>query len=158
MNYDVQLYKLMNKFYEAYPQENYPELLMKPNRVYNCILFEFNEYFVCVPYRTEINHKYAYKFKRTERSKVHKSGLDFTKIVIVLNLDYIDSISAAIVDADEFKETREHIGVIQSRVCAYISDYIDYLNGYPNISKEEFNRRYKYSTLKYFHGEMGLST
>ncbi len=156
MDYDFQLYKLTNKFYNDYPQSQFPELLIKKDRVYNCLLFEFNEYFICVPFRTEISHRYAYHFKQSQRSKQHKSGLDFTKIVIILNTDYIDDNSAAIVDADEFRETRQNIDIIRKQVYDYVTDYIEYNKSAANISKQEFNRRYKYSTLQYFHQELNL--
>ena len=156
MDYDFQLYKLTNKFYNDYPTSRFPELLIKKDRVYNCLLFEFDEYFVCVPYRTEITHKYAYHFKGSERSKQHRSGLDFTKIVITNNLDYIDENSPAVIDADEFRETRRNINTIQKQVYDYVTDYINYNKGARKISKQEFNRRYKYSTLQYFHQELNL--
>lgn len=81
---DSQILKLTNTFYNAYPNPPYIEILKKQQRAYNCILFQSHyDYFICVPYRTEISHSYAYKFTSSSRSILHKSGLDYTKIVII---------------------------------------------------------------------------
>ena len=99
---DYQILKLTNAFYSAYPNPPYTEILKKNQRAYNCLLFQSHyDYFICIPYRSEITHKYAYHFISTERSKLHRSGLDYSKIVIIDRTDYIDSIDA-IIDKDEF--------------------------------------------------------
>ena len=53
--------------------------------------------------RTEIRHKYAYHFQASERSGKHHSGLDFTKLVIVTNQEFINE-GIVVVDQDEYKE------------------------------------------------------
>ena len=70
---DFQILKLTDIFYNAYPNPPYKEILMKRQQAYNCILFQTHyDYFICVPYRTEISHTYAYHFKNSERSVAHK--------------------------------------------------------------------------------------
>ncbi|MBR5565715.1 MAG: hypothetical protein IKW08_06055 [Roseburia sp.] len=60
---DSQILKLTDVFYNTYPNPPYKEILKKQQRAYNCILFQTHyDYYICVPYRTEITHKYAYKF------------------------------------------------------------------------------------------------
>jgi len=99
---DYQILKLTNAFYSAYPNPPYTEILKKNQRAYNCLLFQSHyDYFICIPYRSEITHKYAYHFISTERSKLHRSGLDYSKKVIINRTEYIDSIDA-IIDKDEF--------------------------------------------------------
>ncbi len=66
---DYQIIKLTDDFYNTYPNTPYIEILKKKQRAYNCILFQTHYgYFICVPYRTEISHKYAYHFKNSARS------------------------------------------------------------------------------------------
>ena len=102
---DYQILKLTDDFYNAYPDPPYREILKKKQRAYNCLLFRTHyDYFICIPYRTEISHPYAFHFTTTARSKAHKSGLDYSKIVIIAKTDYMDSIDA-IIDKDEFNET-----------------------------------------------------
>ena len=58
---DYQILKLTDDFYNTYPNPPYIEILKKKQRAYNCILFQTHYgYFICVPYRREISHKYAY--------------------------------------------------------------------------------------------------
>lgn len=76
---DFQILKLTEDFYNAYPNPPYLEILKKEQRAYNCILFQTHyNYYICVPYRTEISHTYAYHFKNSVRSRKHRSGLDYT--------------------------------------------------------------------------------
>lgn len=156
MNYDFQLVRLTSLFYQDYPHSSYPEILSKNSRIYNCFLFEiWTDMFVCVPYRTEISHKYSYRFKHSARSRQHKSGLDFSKAVIISNPDYI-SHTAAVIDTDEFKETIANITYIATKAFQYVKDYIDYNKGIHTISAQEYTRRYQYSPLKYFHRELNI--
>lgn len=156
-DFDYQVLNLTQDFYADYPSPPYDELMKKDNRPYNCLLIQSHyDYFICIPYRTQINHKYAFKFKHSERSKRAKSGLDYSKMAIIKNSDYISN-TYAIVDKDEYNETRDNIAYIRKDAEEYIDDYIGYLSGksdkYDDI---EFNRVYKYSTLSYFHKELGI--
>ena len=117
---DYQILKLTDDFYYAYPNPPYKEILKKKQRAYNCLLFQTHyDYFICIPYRTEINHPYAFHFTTTERSKVHKSGLDYSKIVIIAKTKYIDS-ADAIIDKDEFKETMVNLERIKKEALEYV--------------------------------------
>jgi len=119
---DYQILKLTDAFYNAYPNPPYIEMLKKNQRAYNCLLFQTHyNYFICIPYRSEISHRYAYLFKKSARSRQHKSGLDYTKIVII--------------------NKNEYIAHIMERRIQHPS---------------EFKRRYTYSSLQYFHKELGL--
>lgn len=155
--FDYQIYKLSDTFYEDYPVSQYPELLEKNMRPYNCLLIETkHDYFICVPYRTEINHEYAYKFKKSLRSRKHSSGLDYSKMVIIKDLSYIDSQNPALVDKDEYDETRIHISKIADGVNSYLGGYLDHYNGNHVLPAATFKRKYKYATLRYFHKELNI--
>lgn len=95
--------KLNKKFYQRYSPEIYEEILSKEDRPYSCLLVKQYGYFICVPFRTEIRHKYAYHFQASKRSGKHHSGLDFTKAVIVTNQEFINE-GIVVVDQDEYKE------------------------------------------------------
>ena len=117
---DYQILKLTDVFFDQYPNPPYVELLQKRKRAYTCILFQTHYgYFICVPYRTEISHKYAYRFKNSKRSLQHKSGFDYSKIVIIVKTEYIDT-KDALIDKDEFNETMlnlEKIKVEEQIIC-----------------------------------------
>lgn len=153
---DSQILQLSDKFYESYPDPPYEEILKKNKRPYNCILFQTHyDYYICVPYRSEITHSYAYHFKNSSRSRKHKSGLDYTKIVIVNKNSYIEN-KKAILDKDEYNETMINVKRIKQEALEFVEDYIAHLNNTNLLEIQEFNRRYNYSTLKYFHKELGI--
>ena len=153
---DCQILKLTTDFYAAYPSRLYKELLEKRQRAYNCILFQSHYgYFICVPYRTEINHKYAYCFKKSARSRIHKSGLDYTKIVVITDTRFIDT-KDALVDKDEYNETMVNLDKIKREVLNYVEDYVSHIKREKMLHVKEFKRRYLFSTLKYFHMELGI--
>ncbi|MBD5458467.1 MAG: hypothetical protein HDR27_07855 [Lachnospiraceae bacterium] len=156
-SFDYQILNLTQQFYRDYPPSPYNEIIRKNSRPYNCLLIQSHYgYFVCIPYRSHINHKYAYKFKNSIRSKKVNSGLDYSKIVIVNHSEYISD-SNAVIDNDEYKETRDKIEYIKNDAQRYIDDYVDYLLGKSTkYDSREFERKYKYSTLKYFHKELGV--
>ncbi len=153
---DYQILKLTPMFYEKYLTASHNEILQKNNRAYNCLLFQTHyDYFIAVPYRSEIAHKYAYHFRYSKRSIKHKSGLDYTKIVILDNTEYLDN-KDAVIDKDEYNETIRNFEIIKEQVLHYVEDYIAYQRGLKTINEKEFQRRYRFSTLKYFHRELGI--
>ena len=153
---DYQILKLTDAFYKAYPNPPYREILKKKQRAYNCLLFQTHyNYFICIPYRTEISHRYAFHFTNTLRAKKHKSGLDYSKIVIIEKSEYIDS-TDAIIDKDEFNETMVNLGRIKKEALNFVEDYIAHMKGEKPLHKKEFDRMYGFSPLKYFHKELGI--
>lgn len=153
---DYQILQLTDAFYEAYPNPPYIELLKKRKRAYNCLLFESNyNYFICIPFRSEISHPYAYHFKYSIRSRRNKSGLDYTKIVIITKTKYMKD-KNAIIDRDEFKETIIQLERIKREALKYVEDYVEHMNGKMILHMAEYKRKYGFSTLKYFHKELGI--
>ncbi|MBE5946896.1 MAG: hypothetical protein E7259_08175 [Lachnospiraceae bacterium] len=155
---DYQILNLTDIFFLSYPNPPFTEILKKQKRAYNCLLFQSHyDYFICVPYRSEINHNYAFMFKNSVRSQNHKSGLDYTKIVIIKDKRYIDN-KDAIIDKDEYMETVANIRKIKEGALQFVEDYIKHKKGYLKLHDLEYKRRYKYSSLQYFHKELGIYT
>lgn len=153
---DFEIRLLSDEFYKMYQSPPFDEILKKNNRPYNCILFQTHyDYYICVPYRSEITHSYAFHFKKSSRSRKHKSGLDYSKIVIINKDCYIGN-KQAILDKDEYNETIKNIRRIKQEALTFVEAYIAHLNGTHLLDSQEFNRRYTYSTLKYFHSELGI--
>lgn len=153
---DFQILRLTDSFYEAYPNPPYIEILKKRQRGYNCLLFQTHyHYFICIPYRTEISHPYAFRFTNSTRSKVHRSGLDYSKIIIIARSDYIGS-RDALIDKDEFNETMVNLERIKKEALKYVEEYMEHMKGTKMMHKREFERKYGFSTLKYFHKELGI--
>jgi hypothetical protein len=157
MEYDSDVYLLSSKFIDAYPSCSYPELMHKQGRPYACLLIDTHDgYFICVPFRSSISHKNAFMFVGTKRSKRARSGLDYSKAVLITTLDYLDSTTRAIVDPDEYTEMIKNLPVIVREVLDYIDTYINHINGSAPIHPREFARKYQFSTLPYFHDIMGI--
>lgn len=154
--FDFQILQLTDKFYTNYPNPPYIEILKKEKRSYNCVLIQSQYgYFLCIPYRSEINHEFSYRFKATTRSKKHKSGLDYTKMVIISDLNFLGNKTSTI-DQDEYNETRDNICFIQKSALKFVNDYIAHIRRISILHKREFSRRYRFSPLKYFHKELGI--
>lgn len=155
--YDYEIKKLSSKFYINYDKVSYPELLSKDNRSYDVAIFELEflkDIFVCLPFRSNIQHNNGYRFKFSARSKKSNSGVDFSKIVLIKNADYIGQ--AAKIDNDEFIEFKKFSNSIHSKLSKYILDYCNHIKGISILHEKEFDRKYKYSTLSYFHELLDL--
>lgn len=88
-------------------------------------------------------------FKNTQRSKVAESGLDFPKIILIDNPKYI--IPGAVVDNDEYVEMMQNCSKIVSKAHTYINTYVQHVTKGKELNPQTFERKYKYTTLKYFH-------
>lgn len=132
--------------------------MLKDKRPYGCLLIKtHNDYYICVPFRSHIRHKNAFLFKNTERSKTDSSGLDYSKTVLIRPEDYDKYlIENAVVDTDEYKAVRMNIYKIEKQISKYIEGYVKSVSDFENADKKSFERKYKYSTLKYFHDILGI--
>lgn len=150
MNFDFELKYLNNTFYDTYDEVNYGEILRKEARSYSCIVLETKyDYFICLPFRTDMSHKYGYHFKNSVRSRTYMSGIDYSKMVILKDNSYF-STTNAVVDGDEYVEMVQNIEKIVTEANEYLDNYINYKKGLNNISARDFARAYRFSTLKYF--------
>lgn len=157
MNFKVNLCQLSAAFYEAYPQSSFPEIMIKNFRPYSCLMIETHEdYLICIPFRFSIQHQEAFLFHNTQRSKKTLSGLNYKKTVIIKNSNYIDSDTTVLVDTDEYTAMMTNIDTIVNEVHEYISTYVKHQKGIAPLHRREFIRRYQYSTLPYFHNELGI--
>ena len=94
-------------------------------------------------------------FQGTQRSLRTKSGLDYTKIVLVDKDNYLDN-RRVVVDQDEYIEVQKNLKQIAEEAVVYVDGYIEHVTGRSVMHPKQFERRYKYSTLPYFHDIMGI--
>lgn len=155
-NTEFKILKLSDEFYRAYPEKRFKEILRKKERPYSCIVFELrNDSFLCIPFRSEIKHPYAYHLKNSKRSIENSSGLDYTKTVVVNNNSYFRK-EQAVVDYDEYVEIINNINQIKFSAMSFVDDYIKHTVGTALLHASEYKRRYQFSPLKYFHNELGI--
>lgn len=157
MNYVDSISLLSNKFLSAYPQNKYPELMRKSGRPYTCLLISTHNYHICIPFRSSINHQNAFLFRNTRRSLNKRSGLDYSKVVLITEISYISN-QRAIIDSDEFAATKRNMSKIVEKITSYIDIYVKHVSGIVPLHYREFARKYGHSTLPYFHDILGLST
>ena len=132
--------------------------MVKRQRSYDIVIFKVSflkDCYVAVPFRSEMNHNNGYKFRFSERSKRHKSGLDYSKMIIIKNTQYLGDSST--IDSDEYVEFIKNRDKIHKDIEKYILGYINHMNRSQILHVQQFNRLYLYSTLKYFHKELNLS-
>ena len=156
LNVEVEIYQLSEQFLRDYPAEQYPELMCKRGRPYSCLLIDLHfDYYICIPYRSSIRHKNAYLFTGTQRSLRTKSGLDYSKIVLIQKKIYLND-KNVVVDQDEYTETIRNIKRIAGEAVEYIEGYIHHVDGTKLLHPRAYDRKYKFSTLPYFHDILGL--
>lgn len=154
--YKYEIYKLSAKFEADYPISKYPEILYKSDLPHFCLLIDTHcNYFICVPFRSNIDHKNAFLFKNTNRSKRTHSGIDYSKMIIIKDITYLDNTNV-VVDQDEYIQAIKHIQSIVLESVNYLNTYINHVNGTKILHEKNFNRRYKFTTLKYFHNILNL--
>lgn len=153
INVEYKISYLTQEFYENFPKDKYPEIERKSERPYIVFIVVINDNTFALPFRTNIIHNYCYKFKKTNRKTNNASGIDFTKAVIVNDKKYIGS--EALIDKLEYKELIRKIYFIYKKFSNFVQGYIDMVN--KSIKDEHIINKYKFSTLKYFNKELGLS-
>lgn len=62
----------------------------------------------------------------------------------------------ALIDKDEFNETIKHLERIKKEGMTFVEEYVQHITGNKKMDPREFQRRYTYSPLKYFHKELGI--
>lgn len=133
---------LSEKFYNDYPSDQYPEMMLKENRPYTQVITEVNGLKFAVPLRSDISHRTDVLWT----DKQAKHGLDFTKAVLILDDEYISDKRAYIRDKEH-----QHLLWKERRVKEKMEKCIgNYKKAKENI-EEEHNAEYcGFSTLQYF--------
>ncbi len=156
MDFIADVYQLTPKFMNDYPETDYPELMHKLGRPYSCLLVDAHcDYYICIPFRSHINHKNSFMFRGTQRSMSSKSGLDYTKIILINKKIYIDN-KKVVVDQDEYNEVQKNLVRIVTEAVAYVDGYINHITGISPMHPRQFARKYQFSTLPYFHDIMNI--
>ena len=139
---------LSQHFYTEYPPEQYPEMQRKVNRPYLVIIIEIRDITFAVPLRHHIAHNYSFITNRAERW-----GVDFSKAVVVSRPDFIESPNRPImIERNEYDKIIENRKYIQSKFEKFLNKYERAILNNTPLNDPIL----KYSTLQYFHNELGL--
>lgn len=148
---DYTINYLSDKFYDKYSFDKYPEIERKNIRPYIVIILKYNDNTFAIPFRTNITHNVCYKFNESGRDTKYKTGIDYSKAVIVNDNTFIGE--KANIDDKEYLELKKNFYKIRKKFLRYVDDYISLMHKEKKYVNE---KNYKYSTLKYFHKELGI--
>lgn len=144
---------LLNEtFFEKYPSSKYPEIEFKENRPFLVLLIELDNNIFAIPFRTNVKHKYAYKFKKSNKLPKNKPALDFHKSVIITD-DMVGKL--ATIDEKEYLELKEKESEIIESFKKFLNHYKEVIKN-PKENTYDYNNFKKYSSLQYFHKELNL--
>lgn len=152
MNNNFRLHKLSSQFFIDFPKMNFPEIEEKVDRPYVVLLVKIGNNAFGLPLRTNLRHSYGYKFVSTTRQTNSSTGIDFTKAVILNNTQYLGK--ATTIDNKEYIELDSKFFHIKAKFERYVQGYVSYKK--KNVIDENLERKYKYSTLQYYHKELGI--
>ena len=147
MNLNKELRFLNDRFYKE--TKEFSEILHKPQRPYAIALFEIDHLQFAIPFRTNISHPYAYKFKNFTSKK--NSGLDFSKAVII-EKDKLGN--QAFIDNQEYLEFSKRRAIIAKRFFKFLENYKKWIE---NPTTYQYKvKSLKYCTLQYYHQKLGI--
>ena len=76
-------------------------------------------------------------------------------MVLIQDLSYIDN-QPAVVDSDEYNMVMTNLQTIVGEAVSYVHQYIQHIDGTKVLHQRDYDRKYKFSTLPYFHVILGL--
>jgi protein AbiQ len=125
-----------------------PQVLQK-NRGYGIIAITVRNITFAVPLRSNLNHPNGLK---TIFIKGAWNGLDYTKALLVEEAD-ITQESFQLREQKEFDKIIKNKDKIINEFSQYVTDYI----AYASSKNKVFEQMFQYTTLQYFHNELGIS-
>ena len=128
---------------------HYQNLKKKQSRPYKVLIISLNSILFAIPFRSNISHPHVFW-----TDKANKCGLDFSKAVAISNpVKYIDNVSTVQIRQNEFNNIKGKDHLIKQQFESYVQKYI---LAYKNQHIPRNATLCKYSTLQYFHFEIGL--
>ena len=139
---------LTKQFYIDY--QAFSEMEKKQYRPYIMVVVEIdNRLTVAIPFRSNISHNHV-----VWTDKANKRGIDLSKAVVITDkAKYIDATTSPQMRRSEFKAIKGKDAFIAQRMKTYIRRY---KKAYKNRKEYYNNILCKYSTMQYFHKEIGL--
>ena len=129
-----------------------PEVLEK-NRGYGIVSITIDNLTYAIPLRSNMNHNNGFKTISMRRGKkLIWNALDYSKALIVQQ-DDIESTAFQLRTQEEFNKIQLNKEKIKSEFEEYVSAYLECIKNGTSTT----DRRFKFSTLKYFHAELGLN-
>ena len=139
---------LSEVFYNDY--KHCPEIEQKDRRPHIMAIASFNNIDFAIPLRSNIRHDHV-----VWTDKPNRCGLDLSKSIVITDKNkYIDNTAKPIIRQNEFDALRGKEHFIKQKLEHYIKLYTK------SLSKQHVPDKAllcKYSTLQYFHRELGIN-
>jgi protein AbiQ len=147
----MEFHRLMPAFYTQFG--HYMEILTKEDRPYYVLVLEVDGLTYAIPLRSHISHPYCFIADNTGGQR---SGLDYSKAAVITDAAlYIDPAPVTI-RRNEFRTLRRKEFLIRKQFSSYAASYRKaVLRRRQNPALPE-SPLCRYSSLKYFHKELGL--
>ena len=147
----MEFHRLSTAFYTQFGHNE--EILTKEERPYYVLLLELDGLTYAIPLRSHITHPYCYI---ADNSNGQKSGLDYSKTVIISDkTKYIDPAPITI-RQHEYNVLKQREYLIKKQFASYVKSYKKEIKRRQKTSAIPVSSLCRYSTLKYFHKELGL--
>ncbi|MDT3309714.1 type III toxin-antitoxin system TenpIN family toxin [Shewanella vaxholmensis] len=124
------------------------EQVLQKNRGYGIIAITVSGITFAVPLRSNLNHPNGFKTILVGKSW---NGLDYSKALLVEEAD-ITQESFQLREQEEFDKIIKNKDKIIKDFSKYVADYIVYASSADKV----LDRRFQYTTLQYFHNELGI--
>ena len=131
--------------------QNRPEVLQK-NRGYGIVYLTINTLIYAIPLRSNMNHSSGFKTIYL-KDKGYWCGLDYTKALIV-GINDIELTAFKLREQKEFDKIQKNKEKIKAEFEKYVEGYIQSVKDKTNTTE----KRFKFSTLQYFHTELCLQS
>ncbi len=125
------------------------EQVLQKNRGYGVISITVRNMTFAIPLRSNLNHPNGFK---TINVRGLWNGLDYSKALLVEHADFRQ-------ESFKLREQKEYDKIIKNKdkvfreFCKYLAEYIEYASGEERV----FNRKFQFTTLQYFHHELGIT-
>jgi protein AbiQ len=156
-NLEFEYMHLTTDFYSDYA--HCEQMMRDENRQYLHLLIKHrgNDFFI--PFRSNVNHPFAFIFSQYVPSNEAKiaqkgKGIDYSKAVIINDIAKYASSSSKPIPQVQHDAISKHFSMIRNQFCKFVNNYCnDIQKG--NTSALERKRSHMW-TLQYFHKELGI--
>ena len=147
----MKFYRLSSEFYKVYNQ--YDEILTKEDRPYYILLIELNNLTFAIPLRSNITHQYCFIADKTNNKR---SGLDYSKALVFTEPSLYIDLTPVTIRQHEFNILKKNEYLIKTQFSSYVKNYKKEVIRRIKNKELPASSLYIYSSLKYFHNELGL--
>ncbi|MHC6204290.1 type III toxin-antitoxin system TenpIN family toxin [Breznakiellaceae bacterium SP9] len=148
----MEFHRLTSAFYAQFG--HCEEILNKDDRPYYVLVLEVDGLTYAIPLRSHITHPFCFI---ADNSEGQKSGLDYSKAVVIADkILYIDPTPVTI-RQHEFNALKQKEFQIKQQFSSYAAAYRKEISRRLQNPDLPVSARCRYSSLKYFHKELGIN-